>query len=1616
MRSYAQNFEDVILWRALKHVDKGFYLDVGANDPVTDSVSLAFYERGWRGVHVEPMHEYAQRLRAARPDEPVIEAALALNAGAIPLFVFDGTGLSTGLQSYARVHTGNGRDCRIEKVATRTLASVFDDIGRRDIHWMKIDVEGMEDEVLRSWCGRPARPWVIVVESTLPNSPEQTSGGRQELLDLGYDLAYFDGLNRFYVHGSHPELRPAFGPGPNYFDGFNLTENSAFVVPLAEQLRAQSARIDTLAAGHERAVADLKAEIRRLEAERRRHDAALAATVREKDAALAATVRRKDAALAAAVQHRDAKLAATVEHYERHIAAQHDVAARNAEDLPARIEDLQAQVDAFVNSTSWRLTRPLRAMALAGRRVLLGASALAHGEIGAWARRFARRRVKALGDGVLGNRHSRAAANLMLQAFPGLRTRLIRVWTSESGAGGDDPPVPAASPHDLTGEHVRPARFETTIFVFVDHTVACPVNSGVQRTARGVASGLTAAGARLRYVRWDASIQDCVLLNRSERAALARWNGPPLTADDEAVYAPGPGRGLFPDPQPGDWLLVPEVTHITYQGAPVTLDLMQWAARAGMRTGFIFYDAIPLRRREFADLRDAHIAYMRALRLADVVWPISHWSAGDLLAFWSEAELARPDAMPVVAPLRLSGNFGRPRSVRASAGQRTILSFGTLEPRKNQLGLIRAFRAWRAANPTGNWRLELVGNLHPLVKSDLEAALAAEPAISFLGNVSDEELAARLDNCAFTAFPSLEEGFGLPILESLWAGKPCLCADFGAMGELAKGGGCLAVDVADDEVLAGAVATLIADEALRSQLTAEALTRPIPGWREYAANLRESLRAATAPVTYYWVNVTPGFPKNTGIQRVVRQLARQLMDQGRRLVPVKFDKSQCRLSPVPPADLEQLARWNGPAPEQWSPWVEPALAGDGSCFLMAEMPHELSPAEHAKVNVGVRAAGLRVIAVFYDTIPYALSKEFPTFYRSHWADRHRAYMLELAKSDVVLAISNDSARDYADFLDSEFASRTGLARIIPLPLAGEFPESPRVASTTTGTAAPLHILCVGTIEPRKNQVKLIEAFELAQERSGRPLRLTLVGRRTDAGLAGLIEGAAARNPAITWTEDADDARLRNLFLDCVFTVYPSVKEGFGLPILESLWYGKPTICADFGAMMEVARGGGCHMVDVRSVAALADAIVRLADDSAYLGQLTREAASRPVVSWSEYAHAVGKYLPQTAPARPGGPALHADARARARAMAVTNRPVLSVCISTYNRAEWLATSLRNWARLHPEPVEGVELLVVDNASTDHTADVVQPYLARPDFTFRRNRTNVGMLGNLRVTAHAAKGNYIWILGDDDLMVGGAIDRILGAISTHPGTALVYLNYAYTRIADARQVGDFERFFAEASPIVPAEPDRHGRIKEICARNENFFTAIYTLVFRRDHAIRAYSQDTSGRPFSTMLTAIPTTYYVLHHMMDEPGVWIGTPQVIVNMNVSWMKYAPLWILERIPEVYETAMAKGAARRDIDRWRSHTLPGMVSYFKQILEHDPLDNAAFVSFPRVVRRFADLPGFATYEAELRDAYRKARAAGSPAARAPIDVVFPHEPTARDVAVAHAVPVAEQLAVATQ
>ena len=118
MISYAQNFEDILLWRALKNIKKGFYIDIGAQDPEVDSVSLAFYQKGWRGIHIEPNEYYFNRLKIARPDEIVEQLVISDQSGTIPFYEIPSSGLSTADFNIAKKHTENGLDFIQKEVNT----------------------------------------------------------------------------------------------------------------------------------------------------------------------------------------------------------------------------------------------------------------------------------------------------------------------------------------------------------------------------------------------------------------------------------------------------------------------------------------------------------------------------------------------------------------------------------------------------------------------------------------------------------------------------------------------------------------------------------------------------------------------------------------------------------------------------------------------------------------------------------------------------------------------------------------------------------------------------------------------------------------------------------------------------------------------------------------------------------------------------------------------------------------------------------------------------------------------------------------------------------------------------------------------------------------------------------------------------------------------------------------------------------------------------------------------------------------------------------------------------------------------------------------------------------
>jgi FkbM family methyltransferase len=358
-----------MLWRALKDVDNGFYIDIGAQDPVVDSVSLAFYEHGWRGINVEPNSYYAEMLRTARPDEVVEQAAISNESKMLMFFEFPNTGLSTADSVIAHEHLSAGFEMAVTTVPSISVDDLLKKHATyRPIHWMKIDVEGFEKQVLESWRYSEIRPWIVVVESTKPLS-QALSHREWEALILAkdYKFVYFDGLNRFYIHESQKKRRSSFKLPPNIFDDFFLSGKAS--QPFHRLITAE---VDQQKEDLKRTREALSTEVQRVEQVVTAQNAAIARAEKAETEALAATTRAKEAnkkVISVLAQANQAvanmrRETARANHAEANVNRE---TARAAQ-AEARAASERAQLQAVQATLSWRITRPLRGV----RRIIQG--------------------------------------------------------------------------------------------------------------------------------------------------------------------------------------------------------------------------------------------------------------------------------------------------------------------------------------------------------------------------------------------------------------------------------------------------------------------------------------------------------------------------------------------------------------------------------------------------------------------------------------------------------------------------------------------------------------------------------------------------------------------------------------------------------------------------------------------------------------------------------------------------------------------------------------------------------------------------------------------------------------------------------------------------------------------------------------------------------------------------------------------------------------------------------------------------------------------------------------------------------------------------------------------
>lgn len=368
----------------------------------------------------------------------------------------------------------------------------------------------------------------------------------------------------------------------------------------------------------------------------------------------------------------------------------------------------------------------------------------------------------------------------------------------------------------------------------------------------------------------------------------------------------------------------------------------------------------------------------------------------------------------------------------------------------------------------------------------------------------------------------------------------------------------------------------------------------------------------------------------TGIQRVARSLWQSL---GAEALPITYDPHQEAWRTLDPWEKENLTS-AAPATKRGAQWpLRAKLAGHARRLLDRTptlpvssgllVPEVFSPAAaRALPAILATTKGPRV-AVFHD----AIALKFPELSPAKTVARFPPYLIELLSFDGIAANSEDSQATLLDYW--RWLGVKNPPPVAAIPLGIDLPSYSKTSDVTPWAATPV-ILSVGSIEGRKNHLALLDACERLWIR-GQKFELHLIGLgQPQTGKAALerIEALRAAGRPLRYDGPVDDAALQAAYAACAFTVYPSIIEGFGLPVLESVAHGKPCICSQHGALGEAAREGGCMMLPGVDAGTLAPAIEHLLAHPAEAQRLAEAARGRTLKTWNRYAAEVVGWMRQ----------------------------------------------------------------------------------------------------------------------------------------------------------------------------------------------------------------------------------------------------------------------------------------------------------------------------------------------------------------------------------------------------
>lgn len=496
-----------------------------------------------------------------------------------------------------------------------------------------------------------------------------------------------------------------------------------------------------------------------------------------------------------------------------------------------------------------------------------------------------------------------------------------------------------------------------------------------------------------------------------------------------------------------------------------------------------------------------------------------------------------------------------------------------------------------------------------------------------MGHIDDLTLKTVME-CVDVGFsPTLWEGFDLPLAEMQYLYQHMYVYDLGAHPEVAAHPFFLCGNEKEAaEKICQELAGELPVEETELHQSLENFHQKF-SWKKCAHTILRQMQKDMVLSGVLFIDVTNAChdTANSGVMRVTRKIARQMQkkmetvfviwDEGMHKYVFPYEKETDLLCAYGGADKKYI-RYRSVEGEPRTCMDEALCRFDGrSKFLLLT-----ETVEHDRMHCIINYAHrfhILISAVFHDAIPVLR----PDLCSGTIHQNHVKYMMELAFCDMVFPTAGHNESDLRKYWKEQGIRGTFVKTV---ELAGEMDDAARNRTKITQRADKCRILFVSTLEPRKNHKRFLRAFtELMDEqvRLKKSVSLTMVGNRYagNTEIPAFVEDVCSRYANIEWLGVVDDAKLRRLYRECVFTVYPSEIEGYGMPVMESLWFGKPCLCSNSGSLGGLGAAGGCCLTDILDVEQIKGSLLRMITDEAYVVGLQNEAVKRKIITWDAYA-------------------------------------------------------------------------------------------------------------------------------------------------------------------------------------------------------------------------------------------------------------------------------------------------------------------------------------------------------------------------------------------------------------